>query len=184
MKLFVKILAPALLLAIVGSAAIAQGGPGGGAGMPPEMAAKIKLWTKFQESHKNFTTLQKTMLGFGECEKDPATSLTKDQAKMILAAIKQWEGKPVMTNDEAGALVKTMTKGMTIPQIKAANDAKMPSFGRPKGGAAGGGMANFKMPDPKEYNPLNPSTMPFEQARPMMKKSLDDFKAKLAAKSK
>ena len=170
-------------LALSASGAMAQGGPGGGGGMPPEMAAKIKLWQKFQESHKNFTTLQKTMIGFAECEKDPKTALTKEQSKMILGLIKHWETKPVMSNDEAGALVKSMGKGMTVPQIKTSATAKMPDFRR-AAGAKGGGFANMKFPEPKEYNPLNPDTMPFEQARPMMKKSLDDFKAKLSAKAK
>ena len=181
MKSLVKLIAPLALIVSIAPVALAQGGMGGG--MPPEMAAKIKLWQKFGENHKNFTILQKTMFGFGECEKDPKAALTKDQAKNILSQLKKWEDKPVMSNDEAGALVKALTKGMTIPQIKTANSAKMPDM-RKQMASRPGGMANFKMPDPKEYNPLNPSTMPFETARPMMKKSLDEFKAKLTAKLK
>jgi len=187
MKL-IHILSATAGLAIIAGGAMAQGGPGGGGGMPPEFAAKIKAWQKFSETHKNFQTLQKIMLGFAECEKDPKTALTKDQAKAILAVLKEWEAKPVMTNDEAATVVKKMSKGMTIPQIKASATVKMPSFGGGGGGGnragGGGGFANMKFPDPKEFNPLNPESMPFEQARPAMKKNLDDFKAKLAAKAK
>ncbi len=186
MRLFSNLALTTGLLLAVGTSALAQGGPGGG-GLPPELAAKIKQWQKFQESHKNFTTLQKTMIGFGECEKDPKTALNKDQAKLILGLIKQWEKKPIMSNDEAGALVKAMGKGMTLEQIKTSATAKMPDYRSQMAKSSGGGansMANFKLPDAKEYNPLNADTMPVEQARPMMKKSLEDFKAKLAAKLK
>ncbi|MEP6755335.1 MAG: hypothetical protein ABJA67_07530, partial [Chthonomonadales bacterium] len=94
MRMFAKATLSICFGMLLGTTALAQGG--GGQGMPPEMAAKIKGWQKFQEGHKNFTSLQKAMIGFAECEKDPKTALNKGQAKMILGLIKEWEKKPVM----------------------------------------------------------------------------------------
>jgi hypothetical protein len=61
--------------------------------------------------------------------------------------------------------------------------------GRPgegAGGPGGGRPGAFKLPDPPKggYNPLNPATLPFEQTRPRATKSLDEFTAKLQARSK
>ena len=55
----------------------------------------------------------------------------------------------------------------------------------PGGGRMGGG-GDFKIPDPPKhgYNPLNPSTLPFEGMRPRAQKNLDEFTAKMQARAK
>lgn len=50
--------------------------------------------------------------------------------------------------------------------------------GRPGGGP--GGPGGFQMPDPKDYNPLNPDTLPFERMRGRSKERLDALTSDLA----
>jgi hypothetical protein len=195
-KRLLKWIIPVAAVVAIAPAATAQGGFG--AGMPPEMQAKMKAWQKFRDNHKNFSSIQQTIAGIGECEKDPKTALTKPQAKKVLAVLNKWGSKPTMTNEEAAAANKELTAGMTIAQIKKVATAPAPGRGgrgfgggqrgaggpggaRPAGGGPGGGMANFKMPDPKEYNPLNPDTLPFEQFKKIAKDRLAELKGKLAA---
>jgi hypothetical protein len=194
----------ALAALTAGSIAVAQGPPGGGAGgfqMPPEMQAKMKKMQAFRDSHKNYQAIQQSLYGIAECEKSPATKLTKAQAKNILAVLKKWEGKPSLTNEQAGQVNKQLTAGLTTAQIKTVATTKMP-FGRGGGGRPGaggpggrpggpgapggrpGGMGNFQIPDPKEYNPLNPDTMPFVQFRERARQRLNEFKGKLEAAAK
>jgi hypothetical protein len=64
-----------------------------------------------------------------------------------------------------------------------------PGGGGPGGGPGGrGGFDPSRMPDPKEYNPLNPESSPFFKANPeMAKRSLTRYKemvGKLQAKAK
>jgi hypothetical protein len=101
-------------------------------------------------------------------------------------------------------LNKQITAGLTTAQIKTVATTQSPfgrgggrggpgggpgaggpggGAGRP-GGAAGGPPANFQIPDPKEYNPLNPNTMPFVQFRERAKQRMNDFKSKLEAAAK
>jgi hypothetical protein len=189
----------ALALLTLGGTALAQGGPGGFQ-MTPEMQAKMKKFQAFQQSHKNYRAIQQSLYGIAECEKSPTTKLTKAQAKHVLSVLKKWESKPTLTNEQAGAVNKELTAGLTTPQIKTIATAQMP-FGR--GGRQGGGNGgpggarpagaggpggrpggNFQMPDPKEYNPLNPDTMPFVQFRSRAKQRLNEFKTKLQAAAK
>jgi hypothetical protein len=93
--------AAALALLAAGAApSFAQGGGGAPGGMQftPEMQAKFKKLQQFQQNHKNYRSIQQSLMGIAECQKSPATKLTKDQAKKILAVIKQWELKPSLTN--------------------------------------------------------------------------------------
>jgi hypothetical protein len=197
----------AIALLAVGGASIAQGPPGGAGGfqMPPEMQAKLKKMQAFNESHKNYRAIQQSLYGIAECEKSPTTKLTKPQAQHVLSVMKKWESKPTLTNEQAGAVNKELTAGLTTPQIKTVATTQMPfgrgggrpggggapgGGGRPGGGAPGGpggrpgGMGNFQIPDMKEYNPLNPETMPFVQFRPRAKQRMDEFKTKLQAAAK
>lgn len=194
-----------VLLAAFSYPASAQGPGGGGPGgfqMTPEMQAKMKKMQAFRDSHKNYQAIQKSLYGIAACEKTPATKLSKDQAKKVLAVIRQWEGKPSLTNEQAGQLNKQLTAGLTNSQIKTVAITESPfgrggrggggQGGRPggaggPGGAPGGrpgGMANMQIPDPKEYNPLNPDTMPFVQFRDRAKQRLNEFKGKLQAAAK
>lgn len=191
-----------------GGAAIAQGPPGGGAGgfqMTPEMQAKMKKMQAFQESHKNYRAVQQSLYGIAECEKSPTTKLTKPQAKHVLDVLKKWEPRTSLTNEQAGQLNKELTTGLTTAQIKTVATTKMPfgrGGGRPGGGGPGAGGpggarpggaggpgggrpgGNFQIPDPKEYNPVNPDTMPFVQFRDRAKQRLNQFKAQLQAAAK
>jgi len=58
-------------------------------------------------------------------------------------------------------------------------------FGGPGGrrggpGGPGRGPGGFNMPDPHEYNPLNPDTLPFERTRERSKARLDSLTSSLA----
>jgi hypothetical protein len=227
-----------LLTASVGAVAHAQGFPGGGGGgggggfqMPPGMMEKVRAWQKFRENHKNFEGLQRTMYAIGEMDKDPKTQLTKPQAKSMLAVLRTWRNKPVMSNDQALQVNKQLTAGMSVAQIKKIATVEMPrgfggggggrrggpggggggGFGGPGGGGPGGGgggfggpgggrpggpggggpggggrpggPGGFTMPDPREYNPLNPDTIPFERARPRAKQRMSELMAKLQARA-
>src|SRR5579872_5009671 len=176
---------PMAALAAISPGAIAQGPPN----MSPEMMAKFKAWGKFRESHKNYQALQQIMFGLGECQKDPKTALNKAQAQRVLGILHAWENKPVMTNEQAGQVTKQMEQGLNLAQIKVIATTQNPmqggrglgggqrGAGGPGGARPGGPPANFKMPDPKEFNPLNPDTMPFEQMRGRVKQRLAEFKA-------
>jgi hypothetical protein len=45
-------------------------------------------------------------------------------------------------------------------------------------------MGGFTFPDPKDYNPLNPDTLPFEQFRPMAKQRMTEFTGNLQKRAK
>jgi uncharacterized membrane protein YgcG len=186
LRKLVKLLLPVVAFALLAPAAMAQFG-----NMPPEVQAKMRAWQKFRETHKNFEYLQQTLAGINEMEKYPTTRLTKDQAKQILAVIKPWRNRPVMTNEQAGQVNKALNKPLTLDQVKkVATAPNMMRGGRGFGGRAGGGGGGgaggggqrrpgqfdfSKFPDPKEYNPLNPASLPFEQFRPMATQRMNEL---------
>lgn len=199
-------LAAVITAVFLASAVLAQGGFGGQ--MPPEMQAKMKAWQKWRENNKNIVALQQTLMSLRELENDPQTQLTRDQAKKILAVIKAWRNKPVMTNDQARDVMKQLTAPLNEAQLK--KMATAPRFGqggrgfgggfRPGGGGGGGGgfrpggpgpggrPSGFQMPDPKPYNPLNPDSSPFVKMNPEMgkrvKQRYNEMVAKLEARAK
>src|SRR6266571_4739678 len=104
MNKYAKWLIPAAVLVIAPSA-IAQGPGGGGPGgftMPPEMAARMKKMKAFNDNHPHLATLSRTLRSLPTLEDDPKTAFTKDQSKKLLVIFKQWHGKTVLTEDEAG----------------------------------------------------------------------------------
>ena len=56
------------------------GGPPGDFQMPPEMKKMMEGMKKWADAHKNTMSLQRTIQGIGELDKDPATKVTKAQA--------------------------------------------------------------------------------------------------------
>jgi len=90
----------------------------------PAARAKMEKYQKFRENHKNYQSLQQSMRGIMEMDKEPATKLTKDQAKKIWGFISPWTSKPTMTDAQAGALNKQVTGVLTMAQVK-----KMASLG-------------------------------------------------------
>ena len=199
----------AALIATCAIGAMAQGGPGGfgGGQMPPEMAKKIEKWRKWRDNHKNFEAIQQSILGLGECMKDAKTDLTKDQAKAVLDTLNKYKGKPFLTNDEAGAANKAMTARLNVAQIKKIATTENPfrrggggrpgggmgagrpggggpGGARPGGGGPGGGPGGFVFPDPKDYNPLNADTLPFERMPPMAKQRMAEFTGSLQKRAK
>ncbi len=197
--------AAALMMGLGMSAphAQAQGGPGGGFQMPPEIQAKIKAWQKWSEAHKGISSMGTLMYQVEQLDKMPGYELNKPQATKLLGIIKPWRTKPEMSDDQAKSVAKSITGLLTDKQVKKMTTIESPfgrrgggggaGGGRPGGGAPGGGGARPggapgggmpKIPDPPKggYNPLNPDTLPFEQMRPRMKKSLEDFTAELQAK--
>jgi hypothetical protein len=179
------------------------------ANLPPEAQAKMKKWQAWRQNHKNIGQLNQTMHAITEMDKDPSTQLKKDQAKKISAAVKPWASKPVMTDDQALALNKQITGVLSTTQLKKfatmqANRRSGFGGGRPGGGGpggpggapgggpggprpggAGGGMRfdPSKMPDPKDYNPLNPSTYPTGRMGDRMKQTTNEFMTILKTRS-
>ena len=202
----IKWIAPVAAAVALAPAALAQGG----FQMNPQMQAKFQAWQKWRQNHPHIQSLQQTMIGFREMEKDPKTKLTRDQARKILPVVKAWRNKPTMSDDQALQVTKQLTASLNTAQLK--KIATAPQFGRggrgfgggarPGGGGPGGpgggrpggpggGRGGFdpsKMPDPKDYNPLNPDTNPIAQALPQasqrMKQTMAEFIAGLQAAAK
>lgn len=168
--------------AILATSAIAQGP--GGFQMTPAIQAKMKAWQKWNDSHKNIRAVGQTLGAIVEMQKDPKTKFNKAQSKTVLGILKTWRNKPVMSNAQAQTVNKQLAGTFTMPQLKKL--ASMPQRGGrgfggggqggprpggqggPGGGRPGGGGRGFdmsKMPAPREYNPLNPSTIPMERQR-------------------
>ena len=179
----------------------AQGAPGGGFQMPPDMQAKIKAWQKWTEAHKGVSNLQTLLYQVQQMDKETGFELNKPQSAKLLTIIKPWRTKPEMSDDQARGVMKSVTGLLTDKQVKKLTTIQTPWARRGGGGAGGGGggarpggaggarpggAGGFKIPDPPKggYNPLNPDTLPFEQMRPRAKKGMDDFTAELQAKSK
>lgn len=195
-------------MAVLGAAAtlsmsvMAQGGFGN---LTPQqqaqLASKRAAWDKWRANNKKVVQLTQTIRGIRTLEDDPAAKLDKVQAKKVLAVIKQWEAKKVLTDDEAGKANKAITAVLNKNQIlKLATMPQGRGFGGGGGGGArmgggggggqgggrpgGGGARTFditKMPDPKPYNPLNPASIPMERMRQGATKRMTELKAALQA---
>ncbi|MCS6862034.1 MAG: hypothetical protein NZT92_17140, partial [Abditibacteriales bacterium] len=114
----------------------AQGGGGGFGGGGRQPSPKMQLGRLLRD--------------IGELEKANKKPLTKEQAKKIVAAIKPWEKKPKMTDEEAKALRKTIHDILTTAQKNeldkmAAQNRRM-GGGGPGGGGFGGGPGGFGGP--------------------------------------
>ncbi len=199
MKRILQVAAPAALLALSGSAVLAQGGFGGPPN--PAMMAKFQAWQKWRQSHPNVSSVQRTVRGIEMLEKDPnpALHLNKAQGAKVLAVLTAWRNKPVMTDDQARHVAMQLTSPLNTQQLKKLATAQMPGQGgrgfggggfRPGGGPGGGrpggpGRGNFQMPDPREYNPLNPDSNPMAKLNPEMgnriKQGMNDLIAHLKA---
>ncbi|MCC6444515.1 MAG: hypothetical protein IT210_13800 [Armatimonadetes bacterium] len=216
MKQWYRLAAAAVVSLAVAPCLLAQGGPPGGGGpggggqqfqLPPQVMAKFKAWEKWNASHKHVSALQTTLMNLGQLEMNDRTKLTKEQAKKILPVLKTWRKKPKITDDQALQINKQLTAPLNEAQLKRL--ATAPQFGRRSGGGggmgSGGGMgrgggagggggqrrfdpSKIQIPDPQEYNPLNPDTNPFLKTNPQMKtmasKMMSDFIAKVEARAK
>jgi len=209
-KLFLPA-AVAVAATVLASGLLAQEGPGGFQ-LPPQVMAKLKAWEKWNANHKHVSALQQTMMGLGQLEQGSRTKFTKAQARQILPILKAWRNKPKITDDQALTINKQLTAPLNEAQLKKL--ASIPQFGRgrgaggsgspPQGGPGGpsqgsqggprpGGPRGFdpskiQIPDPQDYNPLNPDTNPFLKTMPQMKamaqKGMSDFMAMLEARAK
>jgi len=204
MKRSIRWILPVLALAAVSPGAFAQGGGPGGAGftLPPALKAKFDAWKKWRENHKNIQKLSVTLMAFRELEKDPATKITKDQAKKIVPVFKAWQNKPTMSDDQAKDVNKQLTSPLNDKQLKTLATAPNPfaGGGRPGGGGGAGGARPggaggagqmpdaSKFPDPHDYNPLNPETSPFKAMDPKrfseMKGKYNEFITSLEQRAK
>lgn len=210
MKINTSRMLPVVALFVLSTAAQAQGPGGGGPGgfqLPPAMQAKFKAWQHWRDNHKNVTSLQRTLGALSDMEQDPRTKLTKPQARKALAVIRKWQPKPSLTDAQALMVNKQLTATLTLPQIK---KIAMASQGRRGGGFGGGGgggrgpgggggfgggrpggggggrpaMDPNAFPSPKDYNPLNPNTLPFARQRPRSQQRMAQLTAALAASAK
>jgi len=158
-----------------------------------QLQAKRKAWDKWRANHRNVTAVGQTVMGLSALQSNPRTALTKEQARKILPVLKAWRKKKVMSNDDALKVNRALTAPLTDAQLKKIATAPRfgsggPGFG---GGARVGGSAGrsnggrrpsfdvSKMPDPKDYNPLNPDTLPFEQMRGEARQRVDQLIADL-----
>ena len=160
-----------------------------------QLQAKRKAWEKWRANNKHVTAVGQTVMGFGTLEEDPKTALTKDQARKILPVLKSWRNKKVMSNDDALKVNRSLTAPLTDAQLKKIASAPRfgrggPGFGggaRMGGGAGGAQRPQFdisKFPDPQDYNPLNPDSLPFEGVRTMARQRMDKLIADLTARAK
>ena len=204
MKCIRPMLAALAAAVLIVPMAVAQR-PGGGQ-VPPEIQARMKAWQKFRDTHKNVQSLQQTLVGLEAMEKEPRTRLTKAQAKTVVGVLNAWRNKPVMTDAQALKVNKQITAPLTVAQLKKIATARegrgmganrRPGGGGPggPGGAPGGGarqgggnqprrMDPSQFPAPKEYNPLNPTTIPMERMRARAKQRLDTLTKTLTARAK
>lgn len=203
-----RLLSALVLSALLAPAALAQGPGGGGGGFQPspEMMAKFKAWRTWRTSHPHVQSLQQTFRGLSEIEKDPRTKLNGAQAKTVLAVLNKWKAKPTLTDAQALTVTKQLTAPLTVPQLKKLAMSSQGGGrgggggrpgggggfgGRPGGGFGGGGgrgpggggpggrPGGFTMPSPKDYNPLNPSTLPFERMRPRVQQQMKELTSAL-----
>ncbi len=117
------------------------GGPGAGMQMPPEMQAKLKAWKTWNNAHKPISDLQMMLLKVERLEKEPGAELTKPQANQLLAIIKPWRTKKEMTNDQASAVMKSVSKLLTPTQVAKLATMQGRGGGGDRRGAGGPGMA-------------------------------------------
>ncbi|MBV9852828.1 MAG: hypothetical protein JO250_24480 [Armatimonadetes bacterium] len=194
-------------LALLAASAQAQGPGGGGFQPSPQMMAKFQAWQKWRDSHKNVVALQQTLGGLQEMEQDPRTRLNKTQARTVLAVIGKWRSRPVMSDAQARQVDQQITAPLTTAQIKKIVTASAgrrggfgggrPGGGGPGGGGPGGGFGGGRpggggpgggrpggfnpaaFPDPRDYNPLNPNSLPFERMRPRAAQRLAELTTEL-----
>lgn len=182
----------------------------GGFQPSPEMRKKFEAWQNWRKSHKNINAVQQTLRGIEELQQDPSTRLTKPQAAKVVSILRKWRNKPIMTDEQARGVNRDITASLSLVQIKklaaiAAERGGRGGFGggggRPGGGFGGGGgrpgggfgggrpggapggpggPGGFQMPEPKDYNPLNPDTLPFERMRGRSKERLNALTSELA----
>lgn len=185
------------VLASVSAALPVVRAQGFGGGMPPEIAAKIKLWQKWRETHKNVSNLQTMLYQVTEMDKSPDSKLDKKQAGKLLAIYKSWSTKPELNEDQAHSVQKQIGDLMNLKQIQKMTTIQPPwgrggggggmGGGRPGGGGARpGGAGGFKFPDPPKgsYNPMNADTLPFEAMRAQAKHNMQEFMATLQQRAK
>lgn len=201
MKFVRPILAGLTVLSIAVSGATAQ--TANRPQMSPEVQAKMKAWQKWRDSHKNIESLQRTIGGLEALEKDPKLKLNASQAKSVVTILKTWRTKPTMTDAQALKVNKDLTAKLSLAQLKKIATTRggmgmrerRPGGGAPSaqpGNRTGGNqprtgtrrMDPSRFPSPREYNPLNPSTLPWENMREGAKKRLETLTKQLTARAK
>lgn len=126
------------VIGLTTSAAFAQPPSGGGFQMTPEMKAKREAWNKYNGVHKNLDLLSKLMPKIEKLNEEDDLKYTKPQSVKLLGLLKTYVPKKSLSEDEAGALIKSLNGTLTTKQIK-----KMTTYpdrgGRPGGGGGFGG---------------------------------------------
>lgn len=193
----IALAACAATLAWAASGATAQGPMGNLTPAQQQvLQGKVKAWQTFMKNNKHVMTVTQTLRAIGEMNKKPATALDKSQAKTILAALKPWTTRKVMTNDAALELSKAITRPLTERQLKVL--ASELSGGQGGGaGSGGGGMMGGRstagagrsfdpasIPDPKPFNPLNPDSMPKSPFTGRAKQMLSELMGQLESRAK
>lgn len=200
-----SVLLAAFALCVAAPAARAQG-PARPA-PSPEVQARMKAWQKFRDTHKNVFALQQTLFGLEQLERDPKLRLNKSQAKTVVTVLKSWRNKPVMTDAQALKVNKQITEPLSLAQLKklaaarerperrpgapgasqGARPGAAPRTGAPSGARPGGTnaprMDASRFPAPREYNPLNPATIPMERQRESTKQRLDTLTKRLSERA-
>jgi hypothetical protein len=137
--------------------------------------------------------VNKTVRALEQLEQEPGNQLTRQQAGSIVSVLKRWRNKPVMSDKQAKVVVNQLTSPLNIAQLQKVTQFETQRRGggmgmgggmRPGGGApggpggpggAGGPRPAFKMPAPRDFNPLNPSTSPMARPGSPQGQQLDGF---------
>ncbi len=138
-KVFLLTAALATML-VTSAGAQGPGGPGGGGGfqMDPAVMAKFQALRAWGQAHPHIGQVGQTVRALSRMEQDPKTALNKQEARAILPVLEKWRNKPVMTDDQAQAVLKQLTEPLSVDQLKALAMAQQRRGGFGGGGGGGG----------------------------------------------
>jgi hypothetical protein len=114
------------------------------------MQAQFRKWEKWRDAHRSLFDLERLMFQIRKADRNPATRLSPAQAGKLLALLKSWQSKPVMTEAEASRIIKRIKSELKAAQRKALAERR-PGFGPggpPPGGPGFGGPPPGERPDP------------------------------------
>lgn len=171
MKLYTPLMCAVCLAGMaVANAQVARGTDPTGLGATKRMA-----WNSWRIEHPNILALQRTVIVLGEVKGDPTATFSRDQARTLLGVLDSWHGKASLTEKQAQAINTSLQDQLTMRQFSLIQNAKEPFTIPPRqfmGGLPGSGRLPATgmdtIPFPRNYNPLNPDTVPFPLLRARM----------------
>ncbi|HEY3378574.1 MAG TPA: hypothetical protein VGL77_13875 [Armatimonadota bacterium] len=143
-----------------GASATATADSGSGGGGRAQMAA-------FRESHKYTFEVSRMTGNIARLEKMGIAPLSSEQAKQILTVLQPLRTQPSMTQDQAKATIAALKQVLTDQQLTEIGKLKAPGrggsgggarggSGGPGNGARGGNRSRFDPATMQNFNPFNP----------------------------